>query len=155
MLAVIFICRNLFLRIPGKSAKIRTCKIFVPHEYVDRRKKHQVDKTNAKVQNVYYATMVQSLKYNILNTHKLGRHTMKVFWQTRKCLCQKWISYKSVGDPKNASLTTHLRNYSSGCKAKDQNSYPKALIRFIGTATLRAEPFLLLTCFCLTSEIVS
>ena len=155
MLAVIFICRNLFLRIPGKSAKIRTRKILVPHKYVDRRKKRQVDKTNAKVQNVYYATMVQSLKYNILNTHKLGRHTMKVFWQTRKCLCQKWISYKSVGDPKNASLTTHLRNYSSGCKAKDQNSYPIALIRLMGKTTLRAEHFLLLSCFCLTSEIVS
>ena len=46
----------------------------MPHEYIDWYKKRQVDKTNAKVQNVYYATMVQSLKYNILNTHKLGRH---------------------------------------------------------------------------------
>ena len=155
MLAVIFICRNLFLQIPGKSAKIRTRKIFVPHKYIDWHKKRQVDKTNAKVQNVYYATMVQSLKSDILNTHKLGRHTMKVFWQTRKCLCQKWISYKSVGDPKNASLTTHLRNYSSGCKGKDQNSYPIALNHLIGTATLRAEHFLLLSCFCLTSELVS
>ena len=28
---VIFICGNLFLRIAGKIAKIRTLKIFVPH----------------------------------------------------------------------------------------------------------------------------
>ena len=66
------------MRIPGKRAKIRTRKIFVPHEYIDWHKKRQVDKTNAKVHHVYYATMPQSLKYNILNTHKLGRHTMKV-----------------------------------------------------------------------------
>ena len=31
MFAVIFICGNLFLRIAGKIAKIRTCKNFVPH----------------------------------------------------------------------------------------------------------------------------
>ena len=36
-----------------------------------------------------------------------------------------------------------------------KNSYPVALIRLIGTATLRAVPFLLLSCFCLTSELVS
>ena len=31
MFAVIFICGNLFLRIAGKIAKIRTRKNFVPH----------------------------------------------------------------------------------------------------------------------------
>jgi len=53
MLAVIFMCGNLFLQIAGKSAKIRTRNIFVPHEHVDWCKKRQVDKTNAKVHNVY------------------------------------------------------------------------------------------------------
>ena len=31
MFAVINLCGNLFLRIAGKIAKIRTCKNFVPH----------------------------------------------------------------------------------------------------------------------------
>ena len=32
MFAVIFICGNLFLRVTGKIAKIRTRKNFVPHD---------------------------------------------------------------------------------------------------------------------------
>ena len=46
MLAVIFICGNLFLRITGKSAKsakIRTRKNVLPREYVEWRKKRQVN----------------------------------------------------------------------------------------------------------------
>ena len=31
MFAVIFICGNIFLRVAGKTAKIRTRKNFVPH----------------------------------------------------------------------------------------------------------------------------
>ena len=34
MFAVIFVCGNLFLRIAGKIAKIRTRKNFVPHSKI-------------------------------------------------------------------------------------------------------------------------
>ena len=35
MFAVIFVCWNLFLQNTGKTAKIGTCKNFVPHSYLE------------------------------------------------------------------------------------------------------------------------
>ena len=68
--------------------------------------------------------MAQSFKYNILNTllltHKMGRHTLKVFDKLENASVRNGFATNLLETPKNPSLKTHLRNYSSGCKGKDR-----------------------------------